>query len=743
VGNYSQRIVTVLLGHGSGGFSAPTAVLLAGGSPVSVAVADFNLDGKLDIVAVDILDNQISILLGTGDGRFRSAVQYDAGAGPFSVTVADLNGDNKPDLLVLNATPKNLGILMGNGDGTFKPAVFVSAGAPENGWQPGEQIAVGDFDVDGKMDVAVVNFAVTISALSGKGDGTFPGAATDIAAGASPAGVSVADFNSDGILDFATANQGADSLSVFLQDSSGNFAGFASYAVGRTPSAIAAGDINRDGKVDLITANQGDNTISLLVGVGDGTFQPAVSFNVGAQPVALAIADLNRDGKPDVISVNRSEGQLQGTVTILLSKGDGTFFPAVQRLVGAGPIAIAVADLNGDGNLDLAVANSLNLNLSILLGRGDGSFQLPQPTAEGTGGTSVVAVDMNNDLRADLVVGNYDKVKVLLNNGDGTFQPVALYPADFVPNYIAAADFNNDGRPDIFVAGGGNTGALVLNNGDGTLRTPIIYGVGSNPSGVALADFNGDGIVDALVVNKSSNSLTLLLNAMGTTLSLSSSHVPSVFQQDVQITATLRSVAGGAIAPTGTVTIRDGGVQLSSQDVTNTGVISLTTTNFAVGSHNLIARYSGDSNFIVRNSAALNQVVNRAPLDLSLQSSPNPVIAGNLVFFNAQLTPQFGGQPTGCISFKDGASSLGCQPINSLQASISTSALGFGQRFILADYAGDGNFLPATSPSLPEDVISQIVLSTDSVNFPVNVVGRNSRTASVTVNQSRKRSHIH
>jgi hypothetical protein len=340
---------------------------------------------------------------------------------------------------------------------------------------------------------------------------------------------------------------------------------------------------------------------------------------------------------------------------------------------------------------------------------------------------------MNNDLRADLVVGNYDKVKVLLNNGDGTFQPVALYPAGFVPNYIAAADFNNDGRPDIFVAGGGNTGALVLNNGDGTLRTPIIYGVGSNPSGVALADFNGDGAVDALVVNKSSNSLTLLLNAMGTTLSLSSSHLPSAFNQSVQITATLRSVAGGAITPTGTVTIHDGGVQLSSQDVSNTGVVGLTTTNFGVGSHGLTAMYSGDTNFIGRNSAPFNQVVNRAPLDVSLQSSQNPVIAGNALSFNAQLTSQFGGQPTGCISFMDGASSLGCQPINSSQASISTSALGFGQRSILADYAGDGNFLPATSPSLPEDVISQIVLSTDSVNFPVNVVGRNSRTASVTV----------
>ena len=158
-------------------------------NPNSVAVGDFNGDGKLDLAVANSFDNFVSVLLGKGDGTFQAAVNYGTGSGPLSVAVGDFNGDGKLDLVVTNAFDNNVSVLLGNGDGTFQAAVNYGAGSAPN------SVAVGDFNGDGKLDLAVANNGSNnLSVLLGNGDGTFQ-AAVNYSAGKGPYSVAVGDFN--------------------------------------------------------------------------------------------------------------------------------------------------------------------------------------------------------------------------------------------------------------------------------------------------------------------------------------------------------------------------------------------------------------------------------------------------------------------------------------------------------------------------------------------------------------------
>ena len=236
-------------------------------------------------------------------------------------------------------------------------------------------LAVGDFNGDGKPDLAVANYAPgTISVLLGNGNGTFQ-PHVDYATGRYPESVAVADFNRDGKLDLAVANNGSNTVSILLGNGDGTFQPQVEYAIGNSQIGVAVADFNRDGKLDLVVTNH-DN-INVLLGNGDGTFQPAVNYAAGASPGSPAVGDFNRDGKLDLVVANNSNNSTN-TVNVLLGNGDGTFQPAVSYSTGPNPTSVAVADFNADGQLDLAVAtngNTSNNTVSILLGNGDGNFQ--------------------------------------------------------------------------------------------------------------------------------------------------------------------------------------------------------------------------------------------------------------------------------------------------------------------------------------------------------------------------------
>ncbi len=364
-----------------------------GVAPIFVVSADFNNDGLLDLAVANtglgVVTGSVSILLGKGDGTFQPAIFAGTGNYPRSIAVADFNRDGKLDLAVANEGPSSGGsvsILLGNGDGTFRPPVFMTSGV-----NPASVVAT-DFNADGLVDLAVANSQQfqtnpppfkpgSISVFLGKGDGSF-GPPSYFGAGTFPLALSVANFNGDGMLDLAAANFGGTSLAVLSGNGDGIFQPATFVAAGREPFSVTSADLNGDGKADLIAANHSvtstGGTVSVSLGLGDGTFQRTQYLKAGSGTVFVAVGDFNLDGTPD-LAVADSGGSANGHVAILLGNGDGTFQSPAFFSAGLHPQAIAVGDFNRDGNPDLAVVNAGSSpqagTASILLGDGKGGFQ--------------------------------------------------------------------------------------------------------------------------------------------------------------------------------------------------------------------------------------------------------------------------------------------------------------------------------------------------------------------------------
>jgi Flp pilus assembly secretin CpaC len=375
-------------------------------------------------------------------------------------------------------------------------------------------------------NLASTNAALAGAALSGLL------ASTSHNTGTSPVALAIADFNGDGHQDLVVANQTDGSLSIFLGVGDGTFTTPATLIrnVATAPSAVAVGDFNNDGKIDIAVTDSASNTLAILLGNGDGTFKTPVTYATGTDPVALAALDFDGDGQPDLAIVNHGDGTTAGTVSILLGKKtggtqDGTFAAKTDYPVGVGPVAIASADLNLDGFLDLAVTNNLENTVSVLLGKSDGTFGLKTDYATGKGPKGVAIGDFNRDGRSDLAVTNQtdNTVSILLANSDGTFRARTDFATGAGPAGLVAVDFTGDGNPDFAVADqSGNQLSLLVGNGDGTFASPATVPSGNGPVAVAAADLNGDGTLDVAAANESSNTVTVTLNPVQSVIPSSS-----------------------------------------------------------------------------------------------------------------------------------------------------------------------------------------------------------------------------
>lgn len=346
---------------------------------------------------------------------------------PMSVTVGDFNGDGKPDLAVTNNTGNNVTVPMGLVVGALGASFVTPIASFAVGRNP-VSVAVGDFNGDRLPDLAVANSSDhNVSVLLGTRDGAF-WPPQNFAAGSSPAAVVVGDLNGDGKPDLAVVNAGSDSLSVLLGKGDGTFQAASTFAVGINPTSVVVRDLNDDGKPDLAVTNWGlpggplkwsGNTVSVLLGNGLGDFQAKPDLAVGYGPTSIAAGDFDGDGKPD-LAVSNQNG---GNVSILLGEGEGTFRTAQNLTVGRYPTSIVTGDFDGDGKPDLAVANQLDNNVSVLLGNGNGTFQLVQNFSVGLFPSSVVVGDFDGDGKPDLAVTNFDSNNLSMGRGkgDGTF----------------------------------------------------------------------------------------------------------------------------------------------------------------------------------------------------------------------------------------------------------------------------------------------------------------------------------
>jgi hypothetical protein len=334
---------------------------------------------------------------------------------------------------------------------------------------------------------------------------------TDYSDTDNPCGVAVGDFNGDGKLDLAVTDGGASVVSIFLGNGDGTFRSDIDYGTGTGPIAVAVGDFNGDGKLDLATADYGslNPSISILLGNGDGTFRGHTDYPTPYSPYSVVVGDFNGDGKLDLALGNEDVYSPVNTISVLLGNGDGTFQSAVEYVAGNNPNSVAVGDFNHDGKLDLVVTNVNDSTVSILLGNGDGTFET-HVDYQAAGAIGVVVGDLNHDDNLDLAVAGANTVGILLGNGDGTFQSQVDYGTGNLPFAVTAADFNGDGNLDLALPNDvDNTVSVLLGNGDGTFQTHGDYPVLLSPNSLAAGDFNQDGRLDIAVVSLLNTSVLL------------------------------------------------------------------------------------------------------------------------------------------------------------------------------------------------------------------------------------------
>ncbi len=570
--------VNILLGDGTGRLNI-AATMTAATRVSALVVGDFNADGKSDLAVADPVASTVSIFLGRGDGTFQSSSTVPVGNEPVFLALEDVNADGVPDLLAVNRSGNTVSVMLGAGNGSFQPSAdYVVGNSPV-------AVAIADFNGDGHLDFATANSADgTVTVPLGNGDGTFQ-AAQDYRTHLERKSVTVGDLNGDGHPDVVVASlcgndpkcAGNGTASVFLSNGKGALTPASVYTLGKGPISIALADVNGDKKLDLIAVNRDDGTVMVLLGNGDGTFQEGVTYPAGVSPISVSVGDFNKDGKPDlaIAALCGSAGcHQQGSVNILLGNGDGSFKSGASYDVGFSPASVAVGDVDGDGKLDLVVANSCgksaacsNGTASVLLGDGKGNFTLKTEVDLGKQVSSVALADLNQDGKLDLIAANSadNQVGVLLGNGDGTFSSQVPYAVGVGPSGVVVADFDGDGLPDVAVANLKNsTVSLLHGNGDGTLKTAVAYPVGMGPDALAALDLTGSGKLAVVTANGNSggspvgNDITLLANAgaipllTSTTIDVTSvSPASETYGQDAQVTITaVLSWTGGGPAPT-------------------------------------------------------------------------------------------------------------------------------------------------------------------------------------------------
>lgn len=370
----------------------PPRIIIPSGPPLGLAVGDFNLDGLPDVASAMPESNRATVVLGTGAGNFTAPVSYDLGNLPSSIAVIDWNADGKPDLIGTNVNDRTFSWTEGLGDGTFTGRDFLRAGLD---FSPAS-IAPGDFNRDGKMDVAVTGNGNQVAVVL-RDNGFAFSAVSYFTVFGETSNVVVSDLNGDGKADLAVSTLNStlnNTAAVLLGDGAGGFAPVKRFG-SEGGDFIAVGDLNGDGKPDLATVSYLLNHLTVLLNDGQGNFPTATDYTTGTGPTSVAIADFNNDGKPDLATANITSGNIQ----VRLGDGTGSFAAATSFTVGEGIRPIAIADFNNDGRPDIAVGDTYSENVSVLIN----TCNSAQLDTDLDGSSDACDLDDDNDGVADAV----------------------------------------------------------------------------------------------------------------------------------------------------------------------------------------------------------------------------------------------------------------------------------------------------------------------------------------------------
>jgi len=776
--NTSGSSASVLLGNGDGTFLVSSPIALAA-KPISVAIADVNGDGKPDVLELTEGLNDLVVLTGKGDGTFNAPAVFNAGATPLgndrSLVVADFNGDGKPDVLADNGN-SDVSLLLGMGDGTFAPSAQSIPTGAGTVW-----VAAGDVNGDNIADLIVANStANSISIFTGKGNNQYiPGATYSV--GTDPEFVVLADLNNDGHLDIVVVCKGDQvtpgSVVILLGNGDGTFtsAPSGSLAPGLAPITAAVADFNNDGKLDLAIVDEGDDTtqsvVAVYLGNGDGSFGTPTTFQVGVSPKSIAAGLLTTTGHIDLVVGNSRNF----SVTVLQGTGTGSFSTAatLNFFTGNSETSVAIADLNGDGLADV-IATGGN-GVVVFMNQGNYNFLAAQTYVTETNVMHVAAADFNGDGHQDVIaVGQFTGVDLLLGNGDGTLQPYKGFAAGAVPWSFTVVDVNNDGLPDVLVAtpqtpavtvllnAMGVTGSLTASPNPSQYEQPVTFtakftttvrqnfagSVAFSDSGSALGfvplDSSGQAQLQ-LGLMAGSHSISAQYSGAGFlplkktlaqtvtqapgVIDVASSANPALVGTGITLTATFTGPFGGT--GSGTFSFAEGTTSLISGTVNASGQATLSKTDWPAGPHPISITYSGDANLAPATVTYSQDVQN--PTTTTLTPSAATSVFGATVTLTAVVTAAAAPGPTGTVDFiADGSSTVGSAGLDgSGQAVLNTNSIPGGVHAISAKYHGD-SYSAASSAQATSLSVADFGMTTQ----PNSATLRAGQSATITISIS-------
>ncbi|CAF1509288.1 unnamed protein product, partial [Adineta ricciae] len=489
--------------------------------PCSLAVADFNQDGYIDIAVANNGTNNIGLFFNNRNGSFLTQQTLSTGSyRPSFVAVADFNHDNRSDIAVVYYGTDNIGIHLGNENGAFQNVKIYSTGYDSFPYS----LAVGDLNNDNHLDIVVANYGTNnIGIFFGNADGSFTSQQIhSISSNSRPTSVVLGDLNQDQQLDIIISLYGSSSIGILFNQGNATFRKQTIYLadVQSRPRYITVGYVNPDNYLDVVVVDSENDRIHVLPGFGNTSFDVITTYDSisGSHPSVVVIADIDKDNQSDLLVTNYDTN----SINILSGYSSQPSVRQMTYFVGysSRPSSVVVFDFNGDGKLDAAVNNFGRSTILVFNGIDNGKFITGQtyPLDSGSSPKHINLGDVNNDGQMDMIVTNLAarSVSILFGAENGTFTAATSYSTGTgtQPWLTALGDFNNDNRLDIVSPNWiSDDMSIFLNDGNGNFSNMIRYPIGNElePLSLTVGNLNNDSYSDIVVSASQSGSVGVFL----------------------------------------------------------------------------------------------------------------------------------------------------------------------------------------------------------------------------------------